>query len=475
MRLSTLAKNYTLIGKNCEINYISTSINDIREKCLFFLLNENNLVEDLKEIIAKGVSAIVCSKKINVKIPQIVVDDVRDALSKISAIFYDFNKLNLKIVGVIGTNGKTTTATLLASFLRASGKKVGTICTQKAVYLDRVIKTDMTTPDPPLLFYIFKEFAQMGAEIIIMEVSAHAIYFKKTDAIKFSHLIYTNCTQDHLDFFITMEKYSSVKESYLNNNHADKIIVNSDDEIGLRVMNKGAISYGLNNPADVFAIDINHYDGYISMIVNAFDYIEKINLNMIGLFNVYNFLGCVAVAMDFGISLAQIKSYAKNGIKIDGRCELIAEFNGGKIYLDYAHTPDGLERMLKAFRDNVSGKVFCLFGCGGNRDREKRCKMGEVAGKFADFTIITTDNPRYEEPYQIISEIEKGLRGNTREYITIQDRKQAIGYAMSLLKKGDVLILAGKGDENYQEVMGTKHDYSDRDIVCEVLNKKYVL
>lgn len=469
MKLSILVNNIDckVIGKDVEISYVTFDCKKVKEKTLFVSLKPDS--GEIGLAIKRGASAVVSKKEV-CGVTSVLVNDERIALSYICASFYGYKKSKISVIGVIGTNGKTSTATMLSEMLEKDGKKVATICTGKATIDGEVYETDMTTPDPPELFELIGKMIAKKIKYCIMEVSAHAIFFKKTNAIEFDYLIYTNCTQDHLDFFKTFERYKEVKKSYFVN-HSQKYVVNSDDKVGVEILQDcRALTYGLENPSDVFAIDVKQKSGKTSFILNMFDDIEKINLNCVGLFNVYNFLGSATTAYCLGVQMKTIKEYAKQMQGVKGRCELVGEFNGGKIYVDYAHTPDGLEKLIGAFKQSVKGRLICLFGCGGNRDSDKRPKMGKIAGKNADFSIITSDNPRYEEPCQIISDIEKGIRETNGRYITIQNRKEAINYAINLLQNEDVLLIAGKGDERYQEIMGTKHEYSDREVVKSVLN-----
>ncbi len=231
------------------------------------------------------------------------------------------------------------------------------------------------------------------------------------------------------------------------------------------------MSYGILNPSDVFAIDITTARGATSYILNAFDKIKSVRQKLIGMFNVYNALAAITSAVTFGVPLESAVKGVSETEAVPGRIEFVEEFNGADVYVDYAHTPDGLKNALNAVRRVTSGRLILLFGCGGNRDKEKRKVMGEIAASLADYTIITSDNPRFEEPFSIIREIEKGIRPKTMRYITIQNRYRATEYALSYLRAGDVLLLSGKGAENYQEVMGVKIKYNDKEAVKELIAK----
>ena len=316
--------------------------------------------------------------------------------------------------------------------------------------------------------------ANSSVNFVLMELSAHAISQYRANDIKFESLIFTNCTQDHLDYFKEFNEYKKVKLSVFTSKNSKCAIVNADDDAGREIISSDKIpnlTYGINEPSDVFAIDLKFTPNNSEYLVNAFDDIGVINTKLLGEFNVYNVLACITCAGILGVSL-NTSVLAINEISaIKGRLEFVENYNGADIFIDYAHTPDGLEKLLKTAKAFCKNKLYVVFGCGGNRDKDKRFKMGKIAGEIADFSIITSDNPRFEEPYSIIRQIEKGIREKTLKYITIQNRYMATGYAISKLKKGDVLIIAGKGAEEYQDVMGVKLDYSDFNTVRDIIAK----
>jgi len=466
-----------LISKNIIVeDYNVDNITHIPEKVnsssVYICLQEKeNGIKQIKNALKNGAKLIVSTFYKNDKINTLIVDDIRCFYAKISSILYDLKSVKSKIIGVVGTNGKTSTVKMLECLLKNEGKKVGCITTRKAYYLDKEILTDMTTPDPPLLYKTINDMSNASIEYIIMEVSAHAIYYKKCMPIYFEYLIFTNLSQDHLDFFKSYEKYKTVKKSILNKENAKNIVINTDDSLGVEVLqNNNCITYGLTNPADIFAINIKEDKKFTSFILNAYDEIKMVNLKAVGIFNVYNYLSCIGVCLNEGLKLNNLVNSAKEMQIISGRIEYLGNYKGD-IYLDYAHTPDGLKRVLITLKKICKGKLICLFGCGGNRDSGKRELMGKISGEYADFSIVTSDNPRYEDPYEIIKNIENGIKKITKNYITIQDRSLAIKYAMDSLNKGDVLVVAGKGDENYLDIMGEKYFYSDRELIKSILEK----
>jgi len=472
MLLSELVIEENIIGKNQQINNITHLSNEVNEKTIFVSLVDDKeaALRNIKLAINKGAKVILSTFYLDSKVTCVIVDDVRFEYALISSKIYNFKNNKAKIIGVVGTNGKTSTVKMLYQILSLNSKKVGYITTHKAYFNNKEYPTNMTTPDPPLLFSLIEKMNENNVEYIVMEVSAHAIFYKKISPINFDYLILSNVSQDHLDFFTDFYEYKNTKKSIFVENKVKNIIVNSDDLLGQEILKeKKAFSYGLNNPADIFAINIKEEKNATKFILNAHDNVKIVNLKAVGLFNVYNFLSCIQVCLNEKISINKIVEYANLLQPIPGRIEYLGK-KRGDIYLDYAHTPKGLENLLLTLRKTCKNNLYCLFGCGGNRDATKRKIMGKVAGKLADFTIITSDNPRFEEPYEIIKQIENGIKTLTSKYIVIQDRSLAIKYAIENLNLGDVLVVAGKGDEEYQEIMGVKHYFSDRKLIKSIID-----
>lgn len=424
-----------------------------------------------EEAKTRGAVALICEKKLNCDIPQIVVADGRAAVASAARAFYGFADKKLKLVGITGTNGKTTTTYMLESIFKAAGKKAGIIGTLGISYGDKFISPELTTPDPIYLHSVFADMVKCGVEYVFMEVSAHAIYFNKIAGLKFEVGIFTNCTQDHLDFFGNMRDYAECKKSFFKENRCAYSVVNSDDKVGVEILSgtKNSLSFGLKNPADIFAVDIEEKINGTSFVINLFDELYDIRLNMPALHNVYNAMCASACAKILGVETAKIAEGLLKLKGVTGRLERVAKYNGADIFVDFAHTPDGLEKSLQALKKLCKGNLFCLFGCGGNRDKTKRPIMGRIAAENSDFCIITSDNPRYEDPYEIISEIEAGIKPLNKKYVTVTERETATEYAINLLEKGDILLVAGKGGEYYQEIMGIKHSYNDASVIRQII------
>ncbi len=478
MLLKDLVKNVKdaeIVGDcNVEISDIKIDSNSVMEGTLFIALKgkEYDGHTFLRVIENYGARAIVTEKKLDTNLCQIIVKDSRIAMCIVAKEFYNRPDEKLKFIGVIGTNGKTTTTHFIKSILDQADKKCGLIGTLGTFYGKVKVEPSLTTPDPLELYKLLADMVENQMEYVVMEVSAHAIKLNKLYGINFDVAIFTNFTQDHLDYFETMEEYKKAKVSFFDKNFCKYILANSDDEVGVEIINKykGVISYGIKNPSDVFAVNIERSEAGSTFVMNLFDCIFDVNLNLIGDFNVSNALAAAASTALIGVDCEDIIRGLDNVKCVSGRLEKV-DIDGYNVFIDYAHTPDGLYKTLSTLKSNVKGKLICVFGCGGNRDKLKRKIMGKISGEIADYTIITSDNPRFEDPMDIIFEIEKGILEVTKNYILIQDRSEAINYALENACKDDCVLIAGKGSENYQEVLGIKHLYNDKDKVKEVYKK----
>ena len=346
------------------------------------------------------------------------------------------------------------------------------IGTLGSYYFDKFIEPPLTTPDPMALHKIFSDMVDCGIQTVVMEVSAHALYWEKVNGLKFEVGVFTNFSRDHIDFFGNMDNYKKAKRKFFEENECKRFVLNSDDDMGLELSrtNSNVVTYGLENPADVFAISIKEKDFKTEFVLNLFDNIYQTKINFIGTFNVLNALAAVTTAAIIGNSTeAVVKGLEKlDGVK--GRIELVYQ-SDITVVVDYAHTPDGLKKTIMAIKPTCKKRLITVFGCGGNRDGGKREQMGEVSGKLSDFTVITTDNPRFEEPMTIIRQIEKGLLKHSKNYVVIEDRESGIEYALNMAKSGDVVLIAGKGSEQYQEILGVKRLYNDKDTVNELIRR----
>ncbi|MGN0815000.1 MAG: UDP-N-acetylmuramoyl-L-alanyl-D-glutamate--2,6-diaminopimelate ligase [Candidatus Coproplasma sp.] len=477
MKLEKLIDDVTceeVIGNTkTEITGICSDSRKINKGDLFicYVGNRVDSHDFADQAVQNGAAAIVCERKLNIPVPQIVVKSGRSVVAPLARAFYGYPDRKLKIVAITGTNGKTTTTYMLKSIFDENKTKTAVIGTLGVLYGDKFISPELTTPDPIFLHGLFADMADCGVQYVFMEVSAHALWFGKVDGIKFDVGIFTNCTQDHLDFFKDMKTYSDCKRKLFEGDRCASVVVNSDDKLGAELANSivGAFSYGLENPADTFAVDLDQRIDGTSFVINLFDELYEINLKMPALHNVYNALAAATCAKISGVK-TEIIARGLSALKgVTGRLEEVASFNGGRIFVDFAHTPDGLEKSLSSLKRLCEGRLYCLFGCGGNRDATKRPVMGSIAAKYSDFVILTSDNPRYEDPYDIISQIEPAIAAAGRTYVAMTDRRSATEYAVKLLNEGDVLLVAGKGGETYQEIMGIKHDYDDTKVIKEII------
>ena len=432
-----------------------------------------------EQSIKNGAAALLTERRLPVTAPQIVVENSRVAMSILAANFYGNPSKKLKIIGITGTNGKTTVSYMLASILQSAGKSAGVIGTLGITYANKKIDPELTTPDPIFLHEIFADMLALGVEYVVMEVSAHAIHYQKLAGVAFTACIFTNFSQDHLDFFKDTERYKRAKMELFKPQNCPFAVVNADDSVGLEIsrLRKGdfqekTATYGLENPADAFAI-LTHESLYGSeFLMNIADELCRTVLSMSGLHNVYNALAAATCAKYLGVDVAAIRDGLKSLNGVTGRLEYVDTFHGADIFVDFAHTPDGLEKSLAALKKHCKGRLICLFGCGGNRDKTKRAPMGETVAKNADFSVLTSDNPRYEDPLDILSEIERGYRRFSIKYVVVPDREKAMDYALDLVKRGDVLLVAGKGGEEYQEIMGIKYQFNDNAIIKKLMQRK---
>ena len=449
-----------------EIHCISACSQDDLTNGMFFCYSGSHNCYDMAKMAVKnGAVAIVCDKIYDLNVVQILVDDVRQSMATVAKNFYDTS--DVKVIGITGTNGKTTTSFIIAQILQDAGYKVGVIGTNGIFYANSFLPAKLTTPDAIDLHEIFSIMKKGGVDYIVMEVSAHAIALKKVWGIKFVCKILTNVTWDHLDYFKTLDEYKKVKLSFFDNS-SDLMIVNADDEIGQKIIQKfdSAISYGINSPSDCFCIDVSKEGN--SFVMNICDNVLNVKTHLYGLFNVYNCISGATCCYFLGVSVDQIHKSLQTLHEAHGRFNII-KFDNKKIIIDFAHTPQGLENVLKTAQKLTDGKLICVFGCGGDRDKSKRKIMGEIAERLTDFCYITSDNPRFENPESIIDEIAQGFTSNG--YIKEKNREKAIQLAINSLKSGDTLIICGKGAEKYIDIKGEKIPYSDFDTVNKILGK----
>ena len=466
MKLKNLIiDGYKVYGNlETEISSISFSSKNVKKNSLFVCLKGENFDGHnfVEEAIKQGASAILTERKLDFAIPQIVCKNSRKGFAEICARFYGEPQKKLKLIGITGTNGKTTTSHIIKKILETAGKKVGLIGTQGSRIGNRKIRTNLTTPDPDELFLTLKKMADKNVEYVVMEVSAHALALNKIYGLCFEIGILTNITEDHLDFFKNMQAYEDAKISFFNSNFIKSAVVNIDDEKirkNLNKINVPIVTYGLKNPSDVFALDIvKSLDG-TSFVVNYFDNVISLQTCLVGEFNVYNILAGICACALLGVyGNPTIQAFKKIVLPL-GRFNVFNLKDDLCVVIDYAHTPDGMKNVLKTIKEVDNRKLICVFGCGGNREQQKRAIMGEIAENFADFVVLTNDNPRFEVPEKIIADIESGMKKTN--HICIADRKEATKYALKISGGEAIIALLGKGDETMQEINGEKYPYND--------------
>lgn len=400
---------------------------------------------------------------------RILVSDARSALALSAKNFHNDPTKDMKIIGVTGTNGKTTVTYLIKHCLEKTGAKCGLIGTNQNMIGERILETERTTPESNALWALFAEMRDEGCTHVIMEVSSHSLELSRVRGIEYDVGAFTNLTQDHLDFHKTMENYEAAKAKLFNQSKIG--VLNFDDEAGRRISKIATaktVTYSAkSSEADYVAKNIKTRADSVAFELVGIDSIMRINLNIPGKFSVYNAMCAVSVLRALDVDPEVIRESLAEVGGVKGRAEVVPTNTDYTVMIDYAHTPDGLENILKTVKEVCEGRVICVFGCGGDRDRTKRPKMGKTAAMYSDIVIVTSDNPRTEDPDSIIDEIIPGVTEIKKDYIRVTDRKAAIFKALGTAKKGDIIVLAGKGHETYQEINHIKHHMDEREIVNE--------
>ena len=482
MRLNELLKNVDTLSITGDVEVEITGVNiDSRriEKGHLFVAIPGTVTDGHKFIpkaIELGATAVLCEKMPEEQIPEVTyvqVASTEDAVGKVATLFYGDPSRKLKLVGVTGTNGKTTIATLLYNMFRKFGHKCGLLSTVCNYIEDEAIPSDHTTPDPIELNRLLAQMVDAGCEYAFMECSSHAIAQKRLGGLKFAGGLFTNLTRDHLDYHKTFENYRDAKKAFFDGLDKDAFaITNADDKNGqIMVQNcKAQVkTYSTRTMADFKAKIIEcHFEG-MYLDING----KEVGVQFIGKFNVSNLLAVYGAAVMLGKKPEDILLILSTLKSVNGRLEPIHSPEGYTAIVDYAHTPDALENVLNAIHEvlNGKGKVITVCGAGGNRDKGKRPLMAQEAVKQSDKVIITSDNPRFEEPQDIINDMLAGLdQKQMKKVVSIVDRREAIRTACMLAEKGDVILIAGKGHEDYQEIKGVKHHFDDKEVVKDIFN-----
>lgn len=461
------------------INNIVYDSREAKEGDAFFCIEGFNVDghKYISDAIKNGAIAVICSKNninLDYKCTFIKVEDSRKALAIASANYYNHSNSKLKLIGVTGTNGKTTSTFMIKSILEADLYKVGLIGTIANYINNKKIHTDRTTPESLELHKLFYKMANEQVDYCVMEVSSHSLSLDRVYGLQFNQGIFTNLTREHLDFHKTFQNYYESK--LLLFEKSNNSIINIDDNYGKKMYNNingNKMTYSIDSEADVTAENIKLHSSGVEFDLKYMDESVHINMNIPGRYNVYNALCSAAACLKEGITLKTIKKGLEEMDGVPGRCELISkDYNiDFDIIIDYAHTPDGLENVLNTAKEFTKGQLISVFGCGGDRDKTKRPIMGKIGTELSDLAIITSDNPRTEDPLLIIDDIVKGI--NKDNYMIEQNRKEAIRKAIQIAKKDDVILIAGKGHEDYQILKDETIKFDEREVIAEIIKELF--
>lgn len=476
MKLSALLQGVETSSafQDVEIERVTDKDTEISKNTLFVCIDGNRCDGHslAKSALEKGAVAVISSRDLQIS-EQILVADSRKALALISANFYGNPAKKLKLIGITGTNGKTSTTFFVKQLLESMGHRCGVIGTVENSSGEGGERSVLTTPEPMELHRLFKQMADNNCEYVAMEVSSQALSQQRVYGLNFSAAALTNITGDHLDYHINMENYINAKLSLFE--QSDFACINIDDEnsqnaiknIRCQVKTYSAIS----NSADYTAKNIVYKQNSVEFLFVGLDCIGKINVRIPGRFTVYNSLCATCVLLGLGHSIDDVTNAIKNITTVKGRAETVEIPRSFRVMIDYAHTPDGLFNILSCVREITSGRVITVFGCGGDRDKSKRAQMGEIAGQYSDVAVVTSDNPRTENPLLIINDILCGMEKSKSRIAVIENRRQAIEFALGKAKKGDTVLLTGKGHETEQIIGTEKIPFDERKIVKEYFNK----
>ncbi|MGJ7910585.1 UDP-N-acetylmuramoyl-L-alanyl-D-glutamate--2,6-diaminopimelate ligase [Neobacillus sp. LXY-1] len=486
MKLQELLKSLHLLtpynGVDLEITSLENDHRKVQPGSLFICIKGYTVDgHDFAEAAVKnGSVAVIAQRELDIEVPVIIVNDTTRAMAVLADAFYRHPTRKLKLIGITGTNGKTTTSHMIEKIFADQGEKTGLIGTMYTKIADQIIETKNTTPESLTLQKTFHEMVGHGVETAVMEVSSHALDLGRVHGCEYDIAVFTNLTQDHLDFHKTMEEYQRAKSllfSQLGNSfdpHKPKFaILNADDhasEVFKKVTAAHVVTYGIDQPADIRAINIQMQSTGIKfdILINGLSY--PVHIQLLGKFSIYNVLASFAAALVSGIEIEEIICSLESIKGVSGRFELVQAGQDFTVIVDYAHTPDSLENVLKTIQTFAKQKIFVVVGCGGDRDRTKRPIMAQIACRYATNPIFTSDNPRSEDPVAILDEMETGVKGEV--YQVIPDRKDAIYSAIEQASSGDVILIAGKGHETYQIIGSVVHDFDDRIVALKAIKER---
>ncbi|MGE5633004.1 MAG: UDP-N-acetylmuramoyl-L-alanyl-D-glutamate--2,6-diaminopimelate ligase [Caulobacteraceae bacterium] len=484
MKLTELLKGVEVLSHegnlNVEISGVIYDSRKARKGNLFICIS--GYAQDghkyIHDAVERGAAAVLVEKDVEIEgITVVKVKSTREAMPVLAYNFYENPTDSLRLIGITGTNGKTTTTYLIKSIMEANKRQTGLLGTISTQIGDKVVASARTTPESLDLQSLFREMVDIGIDYAVMEVSSHSLELGRVDGCRFSIGVFTNLTQDHLDFHKTIDNYRNAKKKLFYMTSKANII-NMDDEHGRLIageickLNTRLVTYGIDNKADITAKNINITSQGVSFKLVTPEYETELNIRIPGKFSVYNALAAASTAYVEGVDKNIIKEGLDMVANVPGRSEIVKTGTPYTVIIDYAHTPDGLQNILASIKQYAKGRVITLFGCGGDRDKEKRPMMGRIAGEMSDYCIITSDNPRSEEPIDIIRQVEAGIKATDCDYICIENRRDSIKFALTMAKPGDIVLLAGKGHETYQVLKDRTIPFDEREIVQELLREE---
>ena len=480
MKLSRLLRDVNggdLCGKpEREITGICSDSRRVGQGSLFVAIPgfQSDGHQYIRQAMEQGACAVVAQHAPDCPVPEgvtlILVDDARRALAQLAAEWYDHPERQLRLIGVTGTNGKTTTTWLIRHILEQRGHKCGLIGTNGSIVDGPLRPAERTTPEAPELYGLLREMADAGCEYAAMEVSSHSLVLERVHGLHFAAAAFTNLTQDHLDFHKDMEHYFQAKALLFQ--RCDTAVLNLDDDWGLRLAERVScprLTYSAKRlEADLIAKNIVLLPDQVQAVLVRDNDIARMRLNIPGMFSVYNGLTAIGCCLALGLTLEESAQALQSARGICGRAEIVPTGRDFTVMIDYSHTPDSMENILRTVRGYARGRVVGLFGAGGDRDHAKRPIMGRIAGELCDLCVVTSDNPRSEEPEAIIRDILQGMSPKYK-YKVIPDRREAIAWCIKNARKDDIIVLMGKGQETYQEIRGVKHHLDEREEVRRAL------
>ena len=473
MKLNELLENnaVTSIG-DTEITSVTDNTGRVTEGSLFFCVKGGNFDGHTAaaDMLERGAAAVVCDHDLGLGEKQIITDDTRVLYGKVCAAWFGHPERKIKMIGVTGTNGKTTITNVIKHILMSTGHKTGLIGTIRNEIGDEAFETGNTTPMTYEFMELLNRMVNEGCEYVVMEVSSFGLVQNRIGSSWFGIALFTNLTQDHLDYHKNMENYYQAKKKLFD--ICDSAICNIDDDYGRRLFGEiscDKLTFSTRESASFYADGIK-----IKPTGSSFWFCNEgkshfVKAKIPGLFNVSNLTAAMAACLKAGVPLDKIIAAVENYSGVKGRCEVIPTGRDFTVICDYAHTPDAIENVLRSVKEYTSGRLICLFGCGGDRDSTKRPLMAQAAAKYADKLIVTSDNPRTEDPEAIIKDILTGLTDTEVPYDVVTDRRKAIYHALKIAEKGDIIVLAGKGHEDYQIIGEKKTHFDEREVVAEGL------